>query len=92
MLKDTEWTLVTELAERHLLITPSPEERLLDIFPAQFVGALSISTKPSANATALIAPVRRHGFTSLESRLLALLEALANSIAARPISAGSGTC
>ena len=78
MLTATEWTLVTQLAQRHLLTTAFPENSLLDIFPEEFVGALNLSTKPAANATALVAAVRRQGYAGDVPALLQFLEALAN--------------
>jgi hypothetical protein len=78
MLSTTEWTLVTRMAQVHLLTTPRPEDRLLEIFSEDFVGGLDLSTKPAANAFTLIAAVRRRGYAGDVPPLVQLLEGLAH--------------
>jgi hypothetical protein len=76
MLTSTEWTLVTEFAQTHLLATPEPHLRLSAHFPPEFVNGLTLGTRASDNAIALISAVRAHGPRGDDPPVLQLLRAL----------------
>jgi hypothetical protein len=76
MLATTEWTLVTELTRDHLVDTVEPRDRLARWFTSEFVADLSLGTRASANATALVEAVRRGGLRGPDPPMLRLLNAL----------------
>lgn len=79
MLTPPEWTLVTELVQNHLVNTVEPRQRLELYFPAQFVSTLSLGTRASDNAIAVVAAVQSLGLRAPDPPLLRLLRALART-------------
>ena len=73
---DTQWTLVTEATRDYIVNTPLPQEKLADIFPREFVGDLSLTTRSGENAITLVDKVRRYGLRGDDPPKLRLLRAL----------------
>jgi hypothetical protein len=78
MLRDTEWTLLTELARDHLLAPIEAREALAPYFAAEFVAGLSLGASSARNAEVLVHAVRDAGMLGDDPPVLRLLTALAH--------------